>query len=368
MRNSWILLLSVPLLYLLGNRPDHTLVVVGQLGESSVQALRYEEIEFQHETGLTKISSKDPEALLRALSRADQGLASAKRVVWNNLRNQHVTKSIMGEPYRRQFSQFRPDGTFRGVVEDPGDYNWVYDPSHPDAMRDGPKAGYVAKPAINPAEEHATLAEIASQRKVLQDLIRQISPDAVFSSVAPYEPWNPVEMEYTGPHIDQLLSMNLDPLDPGLPFSASWGVEQTDAISSGQASVACALNWLSGQSTYTVASIESKYGFGLMNALKAESLSLNVDWRDAGNFSNEIWPEIEQTLQLHRPVLLAFAGAAPDERSGKIVVLIGSDGDTLRYFDPSNGEIVKIHRQALIDAPSHPDGNFVFLPSKLPEF
>ncbi|MFA5507307.1 MAG: flagellar basal body rod C-terminal domain-containing protein, partial [Vulcanimicrobiota bacterium] len=39
------------------------------------------------------------------------------------------------------------------VAEDSSDFNWVYDPSHPDAMKEGSKAGYVAKPNVNIIQE-----------------------------------------------------------------------------------------------------------------------------------------------------------------------------------------------------------------------
>ncbi len=343
--------------------------MIGQLGESSEQALRFEEVEFHREAGFTRISAKDPEALLRSLSRADQGLAAAKTVVLNNLQNQHTTKTASGEPYRRQFPQFRPDGSFRGTVEDGGDFNWIYDPAHPDAMKDGPKAGYVARPAINPIQEQATLDEIAAQRLVLQELLRQVAPNVIFSSVRPFEPWELVETVPPRLSLNELLAMPIsDPLELGRPFSSHWGVKQLNSTSSGQASVACALNWLSGDWKYSARTINEKYGFSLLNALKGESLSLGLDWRDAGNFSEEIWPEVEQTLRQRHPVILAFAGTSPSEKVGKVVVLVDFGPDTVRYLDPANCQLIETSREALLEAPTHPDGNFVFLPYPLDQF
>lgn len=108
-------------------------------------------------------------------------------VVSNNIANAHTTKvDGDGNPYRRQiavvsaqdssafeaaYEQASMTGEFsnifeetgvgyqgrgaavEGVAEDTSDFNWVYDPSHPDAMKDGPKAGYVAKPNVNIIQE-----------------------------------------------------------------------------------------------------------------------------------------------------------------------------------------------------------------------
>lgn len=103
-------------------------------------------------------------------------------IVSNNIANAHTTKTADGTPYRRQdvavstadasefeaaFETASMDSEFKnifaesgttfeghgakvdGVVEDGSDFNWVYDPSHPDAAKEGPKAGYVAKPNVN---------------------------------------------------------------------------------------------------------------------------------------------------------------------------------------------------------------------------
>lgn len=117
-------------------------------------------------------------------------------VVSNNIANAHTTKTADGTPYRRQFAQVSAadatefDSAFEkasfgsevggefnnvfeqtgvgfeghgvkvdGVAEDGGDFNWVYDPNHPDAVKDGPKAGYVAKPNINIIQEMTSMMQ-----------------------------------------------------------------------------------------------------------------------------------------------------------------------------------------------------------------
>jgi flagellar basal-body rod protein FlgC len=117
-------------------------------------------------------------------------------VVSTNIANAHTTKTADGTPYRRQFAQvssadasefnsafekasfdasisgefedafgqggavFQGHGVkVEGVAQDGGDFNWVYDPNHPDAVKEGPKAGYVAKPNINIIEEMTSMMQ-----------------------------------------------------------------------------------------------------------------------------------------------------------------------------------------------------------------
>lgn len=117
-------------------------------------------------------------------------------VVSTNIANAHTTKTADGTPYRRQFAQVSSadatefDSAFEkatfdaaigsefedafgqggsvfqghgvkveGVAQDGGDFNWVYDPNHPDAVKEGPKAGYVAKPNINIIEEMTSMMQ-----------------------------------------------------------------------------------------------------------------------------------------------------------------------------------------------------------------
>jgi len=111
-------------------------------------------------------------------------------IVSNNIANAHTTKTADGTPYRRQvavvtsqdasafesaYAQASMDTEFsnifdetgvgyqgrgaavQGVAEDQSDFNWIYDPSHPDAMKEGPRAGYVAKPNVNIIEEMTSM-------------------------------------------------------------------------------------------------------------------------------------------------------------------------------------------------------------------
>jgi len=96
-------------------------------------------------------------------------------VVASNLANMNTTRTNDGKPYRRRTIIFEAvpveDDQFRtmlrrekeslqmvkvaDVIPDGRDFKKVYDPTHPDADKDG----FVLVPNINPVEEMANLLE-----------------------------------------------------------------------------------------------------------------------------------------------------------------------------------------------------------------
>ena len=92
-------------------------------------------------------------------------------IISENIANANTTRDATGDVYTRKVVTFAEKGTQtpfskilnerldhysgRGVkvssVKDDTwtDYKMVYDPSHPDAIKSGPKAGYVEYPNVN---------------------------------------------------------------------------------------------------------------------------------------------------------------------------------------------------------------------------
>lgn len=95
-------------------------------------------------------------------------------VVASNLANANTTRTDDGQPYRRRTVIFEASplegGAFQSVLQkekdyyavkvvdivpDGRDFRRIYDPSHPDADKDG----FVLFPNVNPIEEMANLLE-----------------------------------------------------------------------------------------------------------------------------------------------------------------------------------------------------------------
>lgn len=137
---------------------------------------------------------------------------------------------------------------------------------------------------------------------------------------------------------------------------------QSNSVSCGQTSVAMCLNSLTG-ANLTDMDIDKHYGFQLLNALKSESRSAGYDWRDAGNINNESWSFIDQKVNVEGlPVIVALNGPEfSPSGAGHIVTIVKTEGETVTYADPADGTMKTTSKSNMVNAPSHPDGNFLFV-------
>lgn len=99
----------------------------------------------------------------------------------NNLANANSTRNENGElvPYQPRFVVFQTDSTMGGALGAAGvrvasvetaevEPNYKYEPGHPDAIKEGPYAGYVAYPNVSMMHEmtNAMLASRAYEANV----------------------------------------------------------------------------------------------------------------------------------------------------------------------------------------------------------
>lgn len=117
--------------------------------------------------------------MFSSINTASSGLTAQRLrldVISDNIANADTTRTANGGPFRRSRvvlkgkvdqpywnSPFQPkdldNGVGRGVKVDKiekdmdAELRMVWDPTHPDALRTGPKKGYVEYPNINPVNE-----------------------------------------------------------------------------------------------------------------------------------------------------------------------------------------------------------------------
>jgi len=120
--------------------------------------------------------------LFTAINIASSGMAAERfrgDVIANNIANASTTRSDEGGPFRRSSvivrprvdtpywrSPFLPQGLDNGVgqgvrvvgvQQDRSPNRLVYNPSHPDAIQSGPRAGYVEMPNVDVVSEMADM-------------------------------------------------------------------------------------------------------------------------------------------------------------------------------------------------------------------
>jgi len=117
--------------------------------------------------------------LYTSINIASSGLSAQRTrldVISNNIANANTTRTPEGGPFRRSRTVFRPrvsqpywrspflpqyldNGIGRGVriskieKDYDADVRLVYDPTHPDAIKTGPRQGYVEYPNVNIVSE-----------------------------------------------------------------------------------------------------------------------------------------------------------------------------------------------------------------------
>jgi len=84
-------------------------------------------------------------------------------VIAGNIANMYTTRGVDGEPYRRRVAMFAAGNPSRGeespgvhverVTRDPSPFRKEFNPSHPDAAKSGPEAGYVLMPNVDLSTE-----------------------------------------------------------------------------------------------------------------------------------------------------------------------------------------------------------------------
>ncbi len=112
--------------------------------------------------------------MFTAINTSASGLTAQRLrmdVIANNIANANTTRTPEGGPYRRKRVILMPTDSkvkyklkflprkFRPVIgrgvrvlrieEDNAPFRLVYDPTHPDAIKSGPKKGYVQMPNVN---------------------------------------------------------------------------------------------------------------------------------------------------------------------------------------------------------------------------
>ena len=143
-------------------------------------------------------------------------------------------------------------------------------------------------------------------------------------------------------------------------------IAQRASHSSGQASVAGAINFLTGKNLDDD-DINDKYGYELLRALREECAPAGMNWVDGGEIGPAKWELLERKiLSEHTPVVLALNGPEFSVNGrGHIVLLCGLDGDKVTFADPATGTIRTTTRQNINHAPQHPDGNFIFYAERM---
>ena len=143
-------------------------------------------------------------------------------------------------------------------------------------------------------------------------------------------------------------------------------IAQQTGDSCGQTSVAMSINALTGKNL-TDNDINSKSGYELLRALKDETAEAGYTWKDGGEINSNSWELLEHKVNNEKtPVVVALNGPEFSVSGrGHIVTITKIDGDKVTFADPATRTMRTTTKQNMNNAPSHPQGNFIFYADRL---
>jgi len=159
---------------------------------------------------------------VQALAEWCRHLQLSRSILTQNIANVHTAKSADGTPYRRQFVLVDEQGQSQ-VGTDRGDYNWVYDPTNPNAVQEGEHKGYVAMPNVNEAVERAGLEQLDQQlreyHQALKEISHMVDPGGreLLDPQVSEEPAPVVPPDRQGVSFESILNLVSDQPDQALP-------------------------------------------------------------------------------------------------------------------------------------------------------
>lgn len=241
-----------------------------------------------------------------------------------------------------------PGATFQPPEQMPT----VWDPA-PDVQSVIQRLNSVPNP-LSGAAPGADPSQALLQQGPQPNLDHPIAKQAASKTAPPAEPYPHVPHKWQGPPA------------PGKGPSAGAGVKalaQNNPVSCGQTAAAMCINAVTGKEL-TDYDINNKYNFNLLGALNAESNESGVFWRDAGDFSGD-WSTIEKAVKDEGlPVMIGLGGKFASSSTGHIVTITGINGDRVTYADPNGGKVRSTTKQAILEAPGHSQGKFLFVPTR----
>jgi flagellar basal-body rod protein FlgC len=80
-------------------------------------------------------------------------------LISDNIENATTTKTVNGEPFRRKYLMVTVENGFEIIEDIETPLRYVYDPSHPDAIKNGEMKGYVRMPNIDMTMEMVDMVE-----------------------------------------------------------------------------------------------------------------------------------------------------------------------------------------------------------------
>ncbi|MDH5656279.1 MAG: hypothetical protein OEZ34_10245 [Spirochaetia bacterium] len=100
-------------------------------------------------------------------------------VISENIQNADQTRSMNSQPYKKRIPTLNKSGEVIIKQDNITPFRLFYDPTHPDAIRSGPKRGYVQYPNIHIVSEITELTEYQRLLNQIDRILSKFDPDII---------------------------------------------------------------------------------------------------------------------------------------------------------------------------------------------
>jgi flagellar basal-body rod protein FlgC len=93
-------------------------------------------------------------------------------IIADNIANEKTTRTIEGGPYVRKILEISPERGMEIINDTKIENRFMWDPLHPDAIKNGDRQGYVMLPNVDIVTEKADLMEASTLYEVISEYLR----------------------------------------------------------------------------------------------------------------------------------------------------------------------------------------------------
>ena len=102
-----------------------------------------------------------------------------RNLIYVNIANEKTTRTLEGGCYLRKVITLDDKKNPKVEIDAISQTRLVYDPTHPDAMRDGVREGYVEYPNVCVQSEMFNLTEVNNEINTILEIIKKIDPSII---------------------------------------------------------------------------------------------------------------------------------------------------------------------------------------------
>jgi flagellar basal-body rod protein FlgC len=147
------------------------------LSESFKYYLDIATVEYEYSNNIFSIRNSKQNFI--ALVNALEFLALKKAIIKDNIANSNTTRIETGNCYLRKRLVFDPEGNANIEIDNISQTRLVYDPTHPDAINEGARKGYVEYPNVNIDAEIIDLINVNQNIEIVIEIIQIMDPSII---------------------------------------------------------------------------------------------------------------------------------------------------------------------------------------------